>query len=125
MILLMYVYDLFLIGEEKSILDSKRKLATEFKMKDLSMMHYFLGLKVWQKLGEIRLSQGKYVIEILKRFRMMDCESMSTPMTTNLKLFGDTTSGTIDATIYRQMIGSLLYLTNTRSDICFAVNTLS
>ena len=64
-------------------------------------------------------------MEILKRFGMMDCKSMSTPMTTNLKLFGDTSSGTIDASIYRQMIGSLIYLTNTRMDICFAVNTLS
>ena len=71
------------------------------------------------------LNQGKYAVEILKRFRMMDCKSMSTSMMTNLKLFGDTTSGKIDATIYRQMIGSLIYLTNTRPDICFAVNTLS
>ena len=72
MILLLYVDDLFLTGEEKLILDSKRKLAAEFKMKDLGMMHYFLGLEVWQKLGKIMLSQGKYVVEILKRFGMMD-----------------------------------------------------
>ena len=64
-------------------------------------------------------------MEILKRFGMMDFKPMTTPMTMNLKLFGDTTSGTIDATIYRQMIGSLMYLTNTQPDICFAVNTLS
>ena len=50
---------------------------------------------------------------------------MTTSMTTNLKLFGDTTSEIVDATLYRQMIGSLMYLTNTRPDICFAVNTLS
>ena len=56
---------------------------------------------------------------------MMDCKSITMPMTTNLKLFGDTTSETVDATLYRQMIGSLMYLTNTRPDICFAVNTLS
>ena len=80
---------------------------------------------MWQKPGEIVLSQGKYVVEILKRFEMMDCKSMTMLMTKNLKLFGDTTSGKIDATVYRQMIGSLMYLTNTRSDICFAVNTLS
>ena len=61
-------------------------------MKDLRMMHYFLGLEVWQKPSEIMLSKGKYVVEILKRFRMMDCKSMTTPMTTNLKLFGDITS---------------------------------
>ena len=50
---------------------------------------------------------------------------MTTPMTTNLKLLGDTTSETIDATLYRQMIGSLMYLTNMSPDICFVVNTLS
>ena len=125
MILLLYVDDLFLTGDEELILDSKRKLTTEFEMKDLGTMHYLLGLEVWQKPGEIVLSQGKYVVEILKRFEMMDCKSMTTSMTTNLKLFGDTTSGKTDATVYRQMIGSLMYLTNTRPNICFAVNTLS
>ena len=94
-------------------------------MKDLCMMHYFLGLEVWHKQGEIILSQGKYVVEILKRFEMMDCKSMSMPMTMNLKLLGDTTSETVDTTLYRKMIGSLMYLMNTRPNICFAVNTLS
>ena len=50
---------------------------------------------------------------------------MTTPMTTNLKLLNDDTSETVDATLYRQIIGSLMYLTNTRRNICFAVNTLS
>ena len=85
MILLLYVDDMFLIGEEKLILDSKRKLAAEFEMKDLGTIHYFLGLEVWQKPSEIMLSQGKYVVEILKRFGMMDCKSMTTSMTINLK----------------------------------------
>ena len=103
----------------------KRKLATKFEMKDLSIMHNFLGLEVWQKPRGIMLSQEKYVVEIFKRFGTMDCKSMTTPMTTNLKLFGDTTFERVDATLYRQMIGSLIYLTNTRPDICFVVNTLS
>ena len=47
MILLLYVDDLFVIGEEGLIADKKRKLATEFEMKDLGMMHYFLGMEVW------------------------------------------------------------------------------
>ena len=79
----------------------KGKLAIEFEMKDLDTMHDFLGLEVWQKLRGIILSQGKYAMEILKRFGMMDCKSMTMPMTKNMKLFGATTSGMIDATIYR------------------------
>ena len=113
-VILLYVDDLFLKGDEELIVDSKRKLVAEFEMKDLGPMHYFLGLEVWQNSDEIILSQGKYAMEILKQFGMMDCKSMSTPMMTNLKLLGDTSSGTIDATLYRQMIGSLMYLTNTR-----------
>ena len=99
--LLLYVDDLFLTGEEKLILDSKRKIVVEFEMKDLGMMHYFLGLEVRQKPGEIVLSQGKYVVEILKRFGMMDCKSMTMSMMTNLKLLSDTSSETMDATLYR------------------------
>ena len=55
----------------------------------------------------------------------MDCEAMTTPMASNLILLSDALSEAVDATIYRQMIGSLMYLTNTRPYICFAVNTLS
>ena len=47
-------------------------------MKDLGLMHYFLGLEVWQRQEEIFLSKGKYTIDILKRFGMLDCKSMAT-----------------------------------------------
>ena len=50
---------------------------------------------------------------------------MATPMDSNLKLLADDSSELVKATLYRQIIGSLMYLTNTRPDICFAVNTLS
>ena len=46
-ILSLYVDDLFLIGNEKQISECKKKLTTEFEMKDLGLMHYFLGLEVW------------------------------------------------------------------------------
>jgi hypothetical protein len=125
MILLLYVDDLFLTRVEKLIIECKRKLVAEFEMKDLGLMHYFLGLEVWQRKNEIFLNQGKYVVEILKRFGMLDCKPMATPMASNMKLLDDTTSKVVDATLYRQMIGSLMYLTNTRPYICFVVNTLS
>ena len=49
---------LFLIGEDPLIYKCKRELASEFEMKDLGLMHYFLGLEVWKKPGEFFLSQG-------------------------------------------------------------------
>ena len=125
MTLLLYVDDLFVIGTDGLIADMKRNLAAEFEMKDLGMMHYFLGMEVWQCADGIFLGQGKYAVEILKRFGMMDCKAMATPMASNLKLLSDASLESVDAMMYRQMIGSLMYLTNTRPDICFAVNTLS
>ena len=68
MILLLYVDDMFLTGEDKSIIECKKKLAIEFEMKDLRMMHYFLGLEVWQYRYEIFLNQGKSTVKILKIF---------------------------------------------------------
>jgi hypothetical protein len=124
-ILLLYVDDLFLTGEEKLMTECKKRLASEFEMKDLGLMHYFLGLEVWQSPERIFLNQGKYAVKILKRFDMLECKSMNTPMETKLKLLVDTSSELIDATLYRQIIGSLMYLTNTRPNICFVVNTLS
>jgi hypothetical protein len=124
-ILLLYVDDLFLTREEKLIAKCKRRLASKFEMKDLGLMHYFLGLEVWQSSERIFLNQGKYTVKILKRFNMLECKPMNTPMEAKLKLLVDTSSDLIDATLYRQIIGLLMYLTNTRPDICFAVNTLS
>ena len=54
----------------------------------------------------------------------MNCKAMKTPMASNLKLLSDVSSESVDATMYHQIIGSLMYLTNMRPDICFAVNTL-
>ena len=125
MILLLYVDDLFVIGMDGLIADIKRKLGAEFKMKDLGMMHYFLGMEVCQSAHGISLVQGKYAMDILKRFGMMDYKAISTPMESNLKLLSDASSESVDATMYCQMIGSLMYLTNTRPDICFVVNTFS
>ena len=124
-ILLLYVDDLFLTGNEKQIMESKKKLAKEFEMKYLGLMHYFLGLEVWQSLEGIFLNQGKYAIEILKRFNMLKYKVMATPMDSNLKLLDDDSSELVDLTHYRQIIRSLMYLTNTSPYICFAMNTLS
>ena len=56
---------------------------------------------------------------------MMDCKAMAIPMASKLKLLSDSSSETVDAMMYHQMIRSLMYLMNTRLDILFALNTLS
>ena len=118
--------DLFLTGVEKLIEWSKQQLASEFKMKDLGLMHYFLGIEEWQCEGEIFLSQGRYTIDILRRFGMMDCKSMTTPMTMNLKKLSGVVvdSDLVDPMVYQHLVGSLMYLVNTRRGIFFAVSAL-
>ena len=105
MILLLYVDELFLIGNGELITDARRRLATEFEMKYLGMMHYLLGIEVWQSVDGIFLGQEKYAVEIQKRSRILDCKAMATPMASNLKLLSDASSEKVDATMYRQMIG--------------------
>ena len=90
-----------LTGNEKQIMESKKKLAEEFEMKDLGLMHYFLGLEVWQGLEGIFLNQGKYAVDILKRFNMLECKAMDTLVDSNLKLLVDNSSELVDATHYR------------------------
>ena len=85
----MYVDDLFLTGEDSLIDWCKKELTNEFEMKYLGALHYFLGLEVQQSKNEVFLSQGKYTVDTLKRFGMLDCKSMTTPMVTNLKKLHD------------------------------------
>ena len=64
------------------------------------MMHYFLSMEVWKNADGISLGQGKYAVEILKRFGMMDYKAMTTPMSSNLKLFNDASSEAVNSTMY-------------------------
>ena len=90
-------------------------------------MHYFLGLEVLQRTDEISLSQGKYKIDILNKFGMTNYKSMPTSMVMNMKKLSETSSnsGEIDPHLYIQLIESLMYLVNTRPDICYTVSVLS
>eukprot|EP00253_Pinus_taeda_P010077 PITA_10077 len=127
LILVLYVDELFLTGVDPFIHECKRELASKFEMKDLGLMHYFLGLEVWQKPGEIFLCQGKYVVKILERFGMVDCKPVTTSMELDFKKLSGSAARPIlrNATEYRQLVGALMFLVNSRLDICFAVNTLS
>ena len=67
-------------------------------------MHYFLGLEVWQNPEGIFLNEGMYIVEIVKRFDMLECKSMAIAMDTNLKLLADESSELVDVTQYIHII---------------------
>ena len=72
LILVLYVDDLVITGAERLIQHCKRDLASDFEMKDIGLMHYFLGLEVWQEEGHFFLGQGKYIVDILGTWRIVD-----------------------------------------------------
>ncbi|KAL0303184.1 UNVERIFIED_CONTAM: Retrovirus-related Pol polyprotein from transposon TNT 1-94 [Sesamum radiatum] len=94
----------------------------KFEMTDLGQMRYFLGIQVKQSPGRIFLSQEKYIDDLLKKFNMGHCKPISTPMALNEKLHDN--GEKIDPSLYRKLIGSLLYH-NTRPDITHSVSLLS
>ena len=72
------------------------------------------------------LSLGeKCIVEILKQFQMMDNKPLTTPMIPNLRLHTDLESNLVDLSVYKELIGSLMYLVNPNPDIYFAMNTMS
>ena len=87
-------------GDDQLIMSCKEDLAREFEMKDMGLMHYFLGMEVWQKDGELSVSQGKYANEILKILHIEKCKPMQTPLAGNWRK-GDATSGVVEAIVYR------------------------
>ena len=125
LIIVLYVDDLILTGDELLILSCKEDLAKEFEMKDLGLLHYFLGLEIWQRSDGLFVSQGKYAREILEKFNMHGCKPVDTPLPGGWRKEDATSAEVVDATVYRQLVGSLMYLVNTRPDICYAVNQLS
>ncbi|XP_028073860.1 uncharacterized protein LOC114276269, partial [Camellia sinensis] len=94
-------------------------------MTDLGLMRYFLSIQVKQSKGEIFISQGKYLEDLLKKFHMSDCKSVFTPISLNKKLQVNDGAKKVNATAYLKLVGSLNYLTNTRPDIVYTVNLIS
>ena len=94
-------------------------------MTDLAYLHYFLGLQVLQSKEGISLSQSKYACDLLRRFHMEDCKPTPSPFQFGVKLSLTYTSPEVDATLYRQLVGSLLYLTHSRPDISFVVGLVA
>jgi hypothetical protein len=84
-----------------------------------------LGIEVWHKEDRFFMSQAKYTWDILKKFKMLSCKPMTTPLEVRLKLYGHDESKSVDVTLYRHLVGSLIFLTTTQPYISFAVSMVS
>ncbi|XP_019099598.1 PREDICTED: uncharacterized protein LOC109132442 [Camelina sativa] len=98
-----------------------KEMTKEFEMSMVGEIIYFLGLQIKQSDHGIHISQSTYAKSLIQRFGMQISKSARTPMISTTKLSKNTTGQKVDEKLYRAMIGSLLYLTATRPDLCFSV----
>ena len=125
MYMLIYVDDIIIASSsDEAVTTLLKDLGSEFALKDLGDLNFFLGIEVTKNKDGIVLSQEKYATDLLKRVGMQNCKPSPTPLSSSEKLSlheGEPLS-LEDSTQYRSMIGALQYLTITRPDLCFAVN---
>eukprot|EP01018_Ginkgo_biloba_P024024 Gb_18983 [translate_table: standard] len=82
-------------------------------------------MEFWQKGDNIFVSQSKYAYSLLKHFHMEDSKPKPTPMELGLKLTKEVNDGTVNGPLYRKLVGSLIYLTNTRPDISYVIGVVA
>nr|GEW91104.1 copia-type polyprotein [Tanacetum cinerariifolium] len=120
-----YVDDLLFTGNDEQLLNEfKESMKCEFEMSDLGKMRYFMGIDVLQTAAGIHVSQYKYAIEILSRFKMSDCNAVMNPIVPGCKLKSEE-GELVDETLFKSLVGSLMYITTTRPDIQFIVSYIS
>ncbi len=125
-IIIIYVDDLIITGDSHAnIFDLKKRLKQKFKMKDLGELRYFLGIKVIQSPKRIWLLQRQYALNKLLEYGMTRCKPISIPLEQNVKLSADEGDLVEDTTMYRRIVGSLIYMTIIRPDLSYAVGVVS
>lgn len=121
-----YVDDVLFTGNDLTEIQMlKTFLHEQFKIKDLGRLHYFLGLEVLYRDGRILISQRKFVLDLLKEYDCLHSTSLSSPLDPTIKLKAKEGVPLSDPTFYRQLVGKLNFLTNTRLDIAYGVQHLS
>jgi hypothetical protein len=124
LILCLYVDDMIYIGN--MMLDAFRSaMENEFEVTNLGLMKYFLGIEVDQSNHGIFISQQKYVVDVLEKFKMEKCKPADTPISLGNKLSKEDLGSIISSTLYKQLIGSLMYLTTTIPNITYATSYIS
>ena len=126
LIVSLYVDDLIFIGNnEQMFAQFKNSMKEEFDMSDLGCMKYFLGVEVMQSSVGVFISQRKYANEILERFGMEHCKPVKNPIVPGNRLAKGEGGTKIDSTTYKQMVGSLMYLTATRPNLMYVVSLIA
>ena len=124
--LLVYIDDIVIASNNQENVDELKKFPSGcFKLKDLGNLKYFLGLEVDRSSKGIFVIQRHYALQLLSDMRYLGCKTRKTPMDPNVKLSQDEGDLLDDPSMYRRMIGKLLYLTITRLDLSFSINRLS
>jgi len=117
-----YVDDIVLTGTDAAeIADLKVYLHNRFKIKDLGLLHYFLGMEVLHTDHGVVISQRKFVLDMLKDYDCLHMSSLASPLDPNAKLRAKEGKVLSDGTYYRKLVGKLNFLTNIRLDIAFSV----
>jgi len=122
--LLVYVDDIIITGSSNYLIQSLvRHLNSNFALKQLGQLDYFLGIEVHHTpTCSVLFTQSKYISDLLYKTDMAEAKSISSPMVTNLKLSKNGNDLLSDPTMYRSLVGALPYATITRPEISFAVN---
>ncbi|KAK1686445.1 hypothetical protein QYE76_047293 [Lolium multiflorum] len=122
----MYVDDLIITGNDnKEISWFMDEMASSFKMSDLGLLTFYLGIEVHQDSTGITINQSAYALKILEKCGMADCNPSVVPMESRLKLSKKSMAPPADTTLYRSIVGSLRYLVHTRPDIAYVVGYVS
>jgi hypothetical protein len=125
-VIVIYVDDLIIIGDsDVDISDLKKFLNQKFAMKDLGELHYFLSIEVIKFPKGIWLLQRQYALNRLSEYGMTSCKPISIPLEQNVKLNADEGDLVEDTTMYRRIVGSLIYMTITRLDLSYTVGVVS
>ena len=125
LIVLIYVDDILVTrNHDPLITDLISSLHSQFSLKDLGALSYFLGIEVTCTSTGLLLCQHKYITDLLHRAEMIDCKPYHTPMVAGTPLSVHDGEPLPDPTTYRNFVGALQYCTLTRPDISFLVNHL-
>ena len=103
----------------------KGQMMKEFEMTDLCKMTYFIGIEFTKTSEGLVMHQMKYVSDMLKRFNMLSYDPASSPVEVNMKLVNNEDEELVDPTLFKQIVGSLRYLCNSRPNIAYSVGIVS